>query len=377
MWFPICVLAFAVVSTSCVLGSECGAPQQLDGPVDSDQPPSLISDGSDLYLAWSARLDNQRQVARVAKWSGCGWDRLGDDVAAPGGGSLRNPAPQLVMASDGLVLLTVDGTGEVYGSMRLHRWESGAWNALGRYDSEEPGTSRVTRARLQVDPDGSPWVLVDQEPISATARHVLLRWVADGFSAPLPAPTTAPEGGGWLELDLDADGRPAVAWGAGGSTLVTRWTGTVWERAAPLDAAPVAFALDRDGTPLILTQQDGRGCQVMASAGDRWTARGAAAGTYDDGQRTCQQLLVDPERGVIAGWTEVTDYERPGIYVQRLSGFGWEPMISAVRDSDDAARIAFAVLADRELPAMAWTEVPTGEQRPVLFVRVPDADEVD
>lgn len=375
MWLRFCcVVALAVVSTSCVLGPQCGAAQQLDGPVGADQPPALLAAGGELFLAWSARTGDRRQVVRVATWNACGWDRLGEDLAAPAGGSLRNPAPRLAMTPQGLVLLTVDGTGETFSSARLLRWDGTTWSLLGQYDSEEAGTPRVTAARLRVDSSGAPWLFIDREPLSAPSRHLLLRWDGTTLAEAVPSPSTTPEGGGWLDFDLDAQGRPTVVWAASATaTQAARWTGTAWERSAPLAATATAFALEGDGTPLALTVSGQRGCQVMAHGDGGWIARGGPAGAYDDGERSCQQLTVDPVRGLFAGWTERTSYERPGIYVRRLSGHGWEPVVSAVRDSDDAARIAFALVEDRTAPALAWTEVPLGAEQPVLFVRVPEA----
>jgi hypothetical protein len=166
----------------------------------------LDIDGQDrLYLATSYTIGsglNRVTTTQVWRWDGVNWRQLGPDMPKAGEpviGVYEN-VPYLVLRDDST------------GALRVTRWRKGSWQEL-------PSPGSGAGGRLDFSPSGKPIVAYLESLNEDQTLNILVKyWTGQGWrrvggivaEISCHLPTCYPSAS--LDLSLDSQGRPIVAW---------------------------------------------------------------------------------------------------------------------------------------------------------------------
>jgi hypothetical protein len=231
--------------------------------------PVVASVGYDRPISFPTRDSTHVHVHR---WTGSGWEQLGEQLNTHGGVSGVNTVALSTDSRGRPVVAWAERIEDGFTSeLRVARWETGSWHALGGAQGQ-----RVYAPELVVDAQDRPVVAWVQEPsgfpfTSGALRVARLeqgRWVSLGDEV---RARPNPDGVGSTSLALDAQGTPWMAWRESGDADIyiqlARWTGWQWERVAqdmrsssqympngPSPAHP-SLAVDSHGRPVVAWEE--------------------------------------------------------------------------------------------------------------------------
>lgn len=211
-----------------------GGPLNI-GPesVDAYKPSLRLDPEGNPLVAWSEKNGDERIAVR--RWGPSGWQALGPTTVAPG------TAWGLELAGGTPILLSrrfVDSSSVV---LEVRRWTGSTWELLGA-----PLGKRAIAPQVRADAAGNLFLawLDESEESPYISRIRVVRWSGTAWDA-LGADVAVSDNNHHLgvpALDLDAEGRPLVAWIHGAQTSqslrVARWNGEDWNVKA-VDEAPV------------------------------------------------------------------------------------------------------------------------------------------
>ncbi|NMO16261.1 Ig-like domain-containing protein [Pyxidicoccus fallax] len=251
---------------------------------------------------WGTFHSGFHNALTVQRWTGSAWEPLG---------------PKLVDAS--LVGLHLDATGApvmawtqtVWDGTRwkrmphVQRWQDGAWSPLGTLDNPV--------AAFAMGEDGTPVVALVEQPVAPEGTTLqVLRWTGLAWeSVAGPVSTGGPTPASRFALELDAVGRPVVAWLEGTTLRLVRLEQGAWTPLAHLEGVNQfdRLRLDTTGAPVVLVgpvEGDAKSLQALRWTGSAWDdLSGVFVGTNYEG----------------AGQLELDAQDRPLV----LSGELWVP----------------------------------------------------
>nr|WP_246356839.1 Ig-like domain-containing protein [Pyxidicoccus fallax] len=217
---------------------------------------------------WGTPHSGFHSALTVQRWTGSAWEPLG---------------PKLVDAS--LVGLHLDATGApVLAWMQgvwegphfkrtphVQRWQDGAWSPLGTLDNP------VEAFEFAMGEDGTPVIALVEQPVAPEGTSLkVLRWTGlawEPVAGPVwtGGPTPAPP----FALEVDAVGRPVVAWLEGTTLHLLRLEQGAWTPLAHLEDV-IQFEglrLDTTGAPVVLVcpvEDNLRSLQALRWTGSAW-----------------------------------------------------------------------------------------------------------
>lgn len=203
---------------------ELGSPLNISGDSYDAYKPSLRLDSEgNPIVAWSEQDGGDAKIA-VRRWGPTGWQALGPTTIASGtawGLELVGNAPVLVSQrwmEDGMHVL-----------LEVRRWTGTTWESLGK-----PLGERAIAPQVRADAMGNLYLAwLEEGTYPAPSRIQVARWSGTAWEA-LGADVAVADGQTYLgvpALELDAEGRPLVAWihsQAKQALRVARWTGQDW-----------------------------------------------------------------------------------------------------------------------------------------------------
>jgi len=206
---------------------EVGEPLNINAQTRDAYKPSLRldSEGNPL-VAWSEQATGPQLAVR--RWGPGGWQALGPNPIAEGtawGLELMGDTPVLMSHRD-----------EDYGRLKtidVRRWTGSTWEKLG----DSVGV-QVVAPQMRADAAGNLVLAWLEDGVGYTNppipdRLQVARWSGTAWEAlPDVAVTVGDDSVSIPALDLDAEGRPLVAWNHyednTQSLRVARWTGQEW-----------------------------------------------------------------------------------------------------------------------------------------------------
>jgi hypothetical protein len=202
-----------------------GGPLNI-GPesVDAYKPSLRLDSEGNPLVAWSAKEGDERIAVR--RWGPSGWQALGPTTVAPG------TAWGLELAGGTPILLSQRYVDFLHAVLEVRRWTGSTWESLGA----PLGEQRAVAPQVRADAAGNLFLAWLEEPTQEpyisrlrVARWSGTAWEALGPDVAVSDDTYSP---GVPALELDAEGRPLVAWShasqTGQSLRVARWTGQDW-----------------------------------------------------------------------------------------------------------------------------------------------------
>lgn len=204
--------------------AELGGPLNIGPETFDAYKPSLRLDAEgNPIVAWSETA-SEKQIA-VRRWGPSGWQALGPTPVAPGtawGLELAGNTPILVSQR-----LLDSGTRAV---IEVRRWTGSTWESLGA-----PLGGRAVAPQVRADAAGNLFLawLDEGSESPYLSRIRVARWSGTAWEA-LGADVVVSDASSYLgtpALELDAEGRPLVAWAHAQQTQslrVARWTGAEW-----------------------------------------------------------------------------------------------------------------------------------------------------
>jgi len=217
-------------------------------------PKMALDDAGRPTIGWEMyNVMTGRGLVYVRQWDGSTWEEL--DGSASGAG-ITGPGPGISVdvASGGGVIFVVWHGGAGAQQIFLRRWDGAGWSELGGSGSGEglsDTTNTSSRPRLDVDAMGRP-VVAWNEDVGGASRAYLRRW--DGAAWAELAGSGSGDGLGvpripssHVAVGVHASGDPVVAFdhdgGAGTNIFVRRWDGGAWTSADITDTGGIS------GTP--------------------------------------------------------------------------------------------------------------------------------
>lgn len=216
--------------------------------------PSLAFDGSTgaPVVVWSEVLNTEEEVF-VRRWVGGQWVDLGGMPAPPHLAMLARRTPRLALKKNGQPVVGYLQVLEDRASraVAVAEFDGMRWNTL--VNGGCGGASGAYGLSMVLDSDDQPWVAIGEfYPASTDTTKVYVcrlvdgRWEAVGTPLVLSGDDNRAD---ILDLQINALGRPVVAWLQGTSGMVHRWSGVQWERLMQVNARSVVLSLGRDGRP--------------------------------------------------------------------------------------------------------------------------------
>lgn len=230
-------------------------------------PVSLSADGSIVALGaprWS--VQGVTGYARVYKWNGSVWNRVGRDINGRATGG--NFGTSVSLSADGKVLAVSDDQSSY---LRIFEWNSCSWETLGN-DIDGVETSDSFGTSVSLSADGN------------TVAVGASRWSFEGSTEPGYARVYAWNGTAWNQLggdlngsfvgdtfghsvSLSADGAVVAVGTNSGYVSVFGWAGSEWKRIGNNleGVGSWSISLSDDGTTLAIGDGKG-GVEVMQLA---------------------------------------------------------------------------------------------------------------
>ncbi|WP_394830907.1 Ig-like domain-containing protein [Pendulispora rubella] len=229
---------------------------QLGGPLPliTWDPHMLLDRNGDLVVSSDNTWDKV-----VQRWSGTGWDKLGEPIA-----NVRDASDSpLAIGAQGKLLLAcsekIPGGTTTYNLIVRAFDGKGSWSPIGGPVNDSPMADPLN-PHMAVDPTGVPYVAYTDPSV-----HVR-KWTGSAWT---PVGSNLPTTGGdlqWLRIAFDDGGR---LFGIGmfwdGTTRVIRFDGSDWVLVGE------ALSTQRANAPSLVAGHDGH---VFAAVYDDWSNQG-------------------------------------------------------------------------------------------------------
>lgn len=251
-----------------------GSWQQLGGTFEGIKPSiALNSNDQPLLVYWKAP-DDTYFTAYAVQWNGTSWAELGggDNAIVDRSTAFedRRVFADVQFDSQGVPVIALPGVAaEKHNQIVVMRWESADWQAVGT-SPQFDATLGVHTAALESDFGGRlvlAWTELQQDNngFSGDGKFYAAEWGGTSWNQLGEDARIADEEVSTLEMDLESDGTPVIAWqstaiwGTNGPTFLQRWndSDSKWEAHGvaaddPLpDAWSPSLVLDSSNRPMI------------------------------------------------------------------------------------------------------------------------------
>jgi Bacterial Ig-like domain/Bacterial Ig domain len=207
-------------------------------------------------------------------------------------------------------------------------WTGSAWGtASAAVDPAADPATLVSSPVVRLDPTGTPvlaWLEKGPPPSSAQSIFVTHLTSGGGSTGALGAIPVA--GATALDLILDPQGNPIVAWRNGSSTEVDIFRGAELTSPALTVFADPTLGLDATSNPLLIAGTGGFG--VFALSGGAWVLAPPAQ-IQIDGNAQSPKLRTDPAHNPVVGWLESGKFT-----YERWTGTAWDSRAGIFGDAE-------------------------------------------
>ncbi len=315
----------------------------------------------------------------VHRWSGTGWEALGEAVArsgaSPGANELSRWLSLELDSADNPVLAWVQSA---TGSITVYRWAEGRWASEGSGASN--GTAHFAfNPSLQLDADGNAWVSWGQHTVDEYSSGPSHTYVASRkneaweVSGPRASGDTRNSSAGVMKLNGSSE--PVVAWSEA-ATLLDAFTIQVMQRSGgqwrpfggmlsanpgSTDGSFPSLRLDGNGSPILAWQEsDGTAdnIYVWRWTGGMWESLGTGLSAHGGATHARNpSLALTPTGEPVVAWSE-SDGTTESIHVRHWKNGSWQTVggVLRVNGVNERASTPSLQVDSAGVPVVAWEE---------------------
>jgi hypothetical protein len=217
-------------------------------------------------------------------------------------------------------------------------WTGNAWGATSAaVDPAADPATLVSSPVVRLDPTGLPVLAwLEKGPPPSSTQNVFVTHLTGGGGS-TGAPGAIPVAGATaLDLILDPQGNPIVAWRNSSSTEVDIFRGAELTSPALTVFADPTLGLDASSNPLLIAGTGGFG--VFALSGGSWVLAPPAQ-IQIDGNAQFPKLRTDPAHNPVVGWLESGKFS-----YERWTGTAWDSRAGIFGDAQSSQ--AFDMIVD-------------------------------
>lgn len=216
-------------------------------------------------------------------------------------------------AGDNPVVAWAEKGNKVY----VSTWNGSAWGTSSTAtDPAADPSALVSSPILRLDPSGLPVLAWMEKAPSSFQSIFLTHLTSGGASTGVPGAISVATGTTSLDMILDPQGNPVIAWRNGPLTDVNIFRGAETTTPTVTVIADPALGLDAMSDPLLIAGTTGYG--VFAFSGGSWTLAPPMQ-IQIDGNAQSPKLKTDPAHNPVVGWLESGKFT-----YERWTGTAWD-----------------------------------------------------